>query len=128
MCCCASAPRARWPPQGSDALFGVLDLDYDLREDTGWPSLKDYLFEGVLPPSHVGAEDAIVIGTFADIGDSAFFGRYVDTLTIEPVGTFWPVTCGTMVGFSLDNGLLATPLTFRLVAYFETRECEWRLC
>jgi hypothetical protein len=105
---------------GANAVFGVLDLDYDLRDDTGWQSFKDYVFGGVLPPSHVGAEHAIVLASIPELGDSSFFGRYVELLTIQPLGTFVPVACGTTIGFALENAALAPPAAFHLVSYFET--------
>jgi hypothetical protein len=103
---------------GSSALFAVLDFDF--QADTGWQTFKDYVFEGVLPSSGVAADHAVLLTPLAQLGDSALFGRYVEELTLEPLGTFIPVTCGTTVGFALDLAALAPPSLFSLVGYFET--------
>jgi hypothetical protein len=109
---------------GSNALFAVLDLDYDMQQATGWRPLKDIVFEGVLPASGAGVEHSIAVAAWPDLGDSSFFGHYTAEGTVQVDGTFLTVGCGTRLGFTLDNGLLGAPATFDLVGYFETSDAN----
>jgi hypothetical protein len=109
---------------GSNALFAVLDLDYDTLQATGWRPLKDIVFDGVLPASGAGVEHTIAVAAWPDLADSAFFGHYTAEGTVQVDGTFLTTACGPRLGFTLDNGLLGAPATFNLVGYFETSDAD----
>jgi hypothetical protein len=107
---------------GSDAVFGALDFDF--RDSVAWQSVKDYVFEGVLPASGVGADHSVILTPVPQLADSAFFGEYVEPLTWQPLAAFMPAACGTTIGFALDLAVLAAPSTFTMVSYFETGSAD----
>jgi len=105
-----------------NALFAALDLDFDLSQATGYRPIKDIAFAGVLPASGAGADYAIWLGPW--LGDSSVHGQYTAEGALRINDAFVPASCGTTIGFTIDNALLGAPLTFNLVGYFETSDAN----
>jgi hypothetical protein len=94
-----SGPRSI-DPTASNTVFVVLDLDIDQDGATGFVSLKDTVFQGLLAAS--GARVEYTIGLAAGIGvagDSAFAASYTAPLQFQTTSLFLPGFCGALAGF-----------------------------
>ncbi|HET7038636.1 MAG TPA: Ig-like domain-containing protein [Gemmatimonadales bacterium] len=100
-----AAPRAI-SASAPNNLLTAIDFDMDQDGATGFITVKDTLYSGILPSSGLGAESAIFIEPQGSPADSSAAGLKAEPFAVTQFVRFLPVFCGNTVGLSVPRTAL----------------------
>ena len=113
------APRT-FDPAAPNNLAAAIDFDTDSDGNTGFTTVKDFVFDGILAPSGAGAESAVWLLSDPSSGIEPFAIAYTGDLEGTITHTFSPDLCGVFVGFGVPEAALGLASnSFRMVGYAE---------